>query len=150
MTTYTSKRQRIAHPIQTIYDKLTSPTVFERLAHSQSEHLEHLPDDVRNQLNNIHFGPDGISMDTPVGPVRLAVDTRQSIAPTTVVYNVAESPIEFSVVINLTDNGDSTTDCEATLNINLPFFLRAMVGKQLEEGAERFGVLLAALPWDNL
>ena len=54
------------------------------------------------------------------------------------------------MMIELTAVSDNETDSVAALQLDLPFFLRGMVGKQLEEGARKFGQMLAMLPYDTL
>ena len=147
MSTYKSDRQPIGCPIQTLYDKLSTPAVFEN--HLRAN-LDHLPAEARDHLDKLQFASDSISVETPMGPVRLAVDAARSQMPTRVVYTAQQSPVDFSLIVDLADRGDGTTDSEATLNVDLPFFLKGFVGKHLEEGAKKFGQLLAMLPWNSL
>ena len=67
-----------------------------------------------------------------------------------VVYTASQSPIPINMVINLEAQPDDTTMSTAELQLNLPFFMRKMVEGQLQEGAERFGQLLARIPFDRL
>ena len=65
-------------------------------------------------------------------------------------FTAAQAPVKFNMVIELLPVSETETDSVASLQLDLPFFLRGMVGKQLEEGARKFGQMLAMLPYDNL
>ena len=67
-----------------------------------------------------------------------------------VVYTALQSPVPFNMVINLEAQPDETTMSTAELQLQLPFFMRKLVESQLQDGANRFGELLALIPFDRL
>lgn len=147
MDTYKSETTRINHSIETIFEKLSNPSVF----HSQIEaNRDRLPEEARANIDKVQFGPDSISIDSPMGPLKLAIDPEQTQAPGRIVFTAAQSPVAFNMMIELTPVSENETDSVASLQLDLPFFLRGMVGKQLEEGAKKFGQMLAMLPYGNL
>ena len=85
-----------------------------------------------------------------MGEVSLSLDHENSIEGERIVYKASESPVPINMVINLQRQEDATTMSTAELQLNLPFFMRKMVEKPLQEGAERFGELLARIPFDRL
>ncbi len=147
MDTYKSDAHRINHSIQVIYDKLSNPSVFQQQIEANRDRL---PEEARANIDKVTFGPDSITIDSPMGPLKLAVDPEQSEAPGRIVFTAAQAPVKFNMMIELTAVSDNETDSVAALQLDLPFFLRGMVSKQLEEGARKFGQMLAMLPYDTL
>ncbi|MBQ7690567.1 MAG: hypothetical protein IJT30_05145 [Muribaculaceae bacterium] len=147
METYKSNPQRIGCDIDTIFSKLSSPAVFR----SQIEaHLDQLPEEARANLEKVQFEDDAIAIESPMGQLRLAVDHEQSQTPNRVVYTAAQSPVRFNMVIDLNPVGEQETESVAALQLDLPLMMRAMVGKQLEQAAAKFGEMLAQLPYQSL
>ncbi|MBQ9217780.1 MAG: hypothetical protein IJ160_06365 [Muribaculaceae bacterium] len=147
MDTYKSDAQRIKHNIGTIFQKLSNPAIFQQ--HIE-QNKDRLPDEARANLDKVVFGPDSISIESPMGPLKLAIDPEQTQEPGRIVFTAAQAPVKFNMVIELSPVSETETDSVASLQLDLPFFLRGMVGKQLEEGARKFGQMLAMLPYDNL
>ena len=138
---------RINHSIDTIFSKLSNPSVFQAQLDANRDRL---PEEARANLEKVEFGPDSITIESPMGPLKLAVDPEQSQAPNRIVFTAAQSPVKFNMMIELTPVNENETESVAALQLDLPFFLRGMVGKQLEEGAKKFGQMLAMLPYDTL
>ncbi len=147
MDTYKSDAQRINHNIEIIYQKLSNPAVFQQQIEANKDRL---PEEARANIDKVTFGSDSICIESPMGPLKLAIDAEQSQAPGRLVFTAAQAPVKFNMMIELTAVSDSETDSVASLQLDLPFFLRGMVGKQLEEGAKKFGQMLAMLPYENL
>ena len=147
METYKSTPQRIGCDIDTIYNKLSSPAVFR--AHIEA-HRDQLPEDARANLDKVQFLEDAIAIESPMGELRLAVDADQSTSPNRVVYTAAQSPVQFNMVIELNPISETETESVASLQLDLPIFMRAMVGNQLEQAASNFGEMLAQLPFQTL
>lgn len=146
MDTYKSDAQRINHNIQVIYDKLSNPAVFQEQIEANKDRL---PEEARANIDKVVFGPDSISIESPMGPLKLAIDPEQSQSPNRIVFTAAQAPVKFNMLIELSAVSDAETESVASLQLDLPFFLRGMVGKQLEEGARKFGEMLAMLPYDT-
>ncbi|MBO7609462.1 MAG: hypothetical protein J6S96_04600 [Muribaculaceae bacterium] len=147
METYKSKAQRIACDINTIYSKLSSPTVFK--AHIDANR-DKLPEEALANMDKVQLEDDAIAIESPMGQLRLVVDHEKCSIPNRIVYTAAQSPVGFNMCINLADLGNGETESVAELDLDLPPFLRAMVNKQLKEAADKFGEMLAQLPYAAL
>lgn len=147
METYKSQAQHIACDINTIYSKLSSPSIFK--AHIEANR-DRLPQEALENLDKIQFDDDAIAIESPMGQLRMEVDRVQSMAPNRVVYSAAQSPVAFNMVIMLNALNDNETESVASLELDIPIFMRAMVGKQLEQAATKFGEILAQLPFAAL
>lgn len=147
METYKSEPTRIHYNIQTVFDKLSDLAVFQAQIEANRDRL---PEEARANIDKVQFDSDGITFESPMGPLKLIVDRQQCQAPVHIVFTAAQAPVKFNMVIDLNEMGENETDSVASLQLDLPFFLRSMVGKQLEAGAQKFGEMLAMLPYDNL
>lgn len=147
METFKSSPHVIACDAATIYSKLTNPSLIKQQIEA---HAYHIDEQARQHLDTVKFSEDSISIQSPMGEVSLSLDHENSIEGQRVVYTASSSPVPINMVVNLERQPDDTTMSTAELQLNLPFFLRKMVEGQLQEGAERFGELLARIPFEKL
>ena len=145
MENYKSDKVVINHNIDVIYSKLSDPRVFK--AHID-QNIDRLPQEAREHLDKVKFEDDGISVESPVGTMKLSVS--ESVAPSMVKYTAQSSPVPFGVTINLEAIDENSTQAVTELNIELPFMLKAMVGSKLSEGAQKMGEMIAKLPYGEL
>ena len=145
METYKSDKVTINHNINLIYSKLSDPSIFKAQI---DNNMDRLPDEAREHLKSVKFEEDGISVESPMGTLKLSVSESQE--PTMVKYTAQSSPVPFGVTINLESVDENTTQAVTELNIELPFMLKAMVGGKLNEGAQKMGELIAKLPYGEM
>ena len=131
----------------TIYSKLTNPSLIQQQIEVNADRID---EQARQHLDTVKFTEDSISIQSPMGEVSLSLDRENSTEGERVVYTASESPVPINMVINLEPQADDTTLSTAELQLKLPFFMRKMVEVPLQEGAERFGELLARIPFDKL
>ena len=147
MESFKSNPHMIACDAATIYSKLTNPSLIKNQIEANADRID---DEARQHLDTVKFSEDSIAIQSPMGEVTLSLDHNNSIEGERVVYTASSSPVPINMVINLEPQDDQTTRSTAELQLELPFFLRKMVEGQLKEGAERFGQLLARIPFDRL
>ena len=147
METFKSAPHVIACDAATIYSKLTNPSLIKNQIEANADRID---EQARQHLDTVKFTEDSISIQSPMGEVSLALDHENSIQGQRVVYTALQSPVPINMVINLEPQPDDTTMSTAELQLQLPFFMRKMVEGQLQEGANRFGELLARIPFDRL
>lgn len=145
METYKSDKVTINHNINLIYSKLSDPSIFKAQI---DNNMDRLPDEAREHLKSVKFEEDGISVESPMGTLKLSVSESQE--PTMVKYTAQSSPVPFGVTINLESVDENTTQAVTELNIELPFMLKAMVGGKLSEGAQKMGELITKLPYGEM
>lgn len=145
METYKSDKVVIDYNIELIYSKLSNPSMFKE---KLEKNMDQMPDEAREQLNNLNFEDDGISIDSPMGAVKLSVG--ESVAPSMVKYVAESSPVPFGLTVNLEAIDDDHTNAVAEINIEIPMMLRAMVGGKLKDGAQKMGEVIAKLPYGEM
>ena len=147
MDSYKSPPHAIACNALTIYSKLTNPSLIKQLIDA---HADRIQGEARQHMDTVKFSDNAISIQSPMGEVSLTLDREKSVEGERIVYTASQSPVPISMVINLEPQPDETTLSTAELQLDLPFFLRKMVEGQLQEGANRFGDLLALIPFDRI
>lgn len=145
METYKSDKVIIDHSIDVVYSKLSDPRVFKEHI---DKNLDRLPEEAREHLQSVKFEYDGISVDSPMGPLKLSVS--ESVAPSMVKYTAQSSPVPFGLTINLQAIDESHTESVTEISIELPFMFKAMVGSKLTDGANKLGELIAKLPYGEM
>ena len=145
MQHYKSDRHIINHDINTVYGKLSNPDV---LRQQLEKNADNLPPEAKENLSKVQFTSEGISIESPMGPMVLGVT--ESVEPMRVVYAAANMPVNFNLTIELEPVDEAQTAAVAQINIDLPFMLRAVVGGQLGDAARQLGSMLAVLPYDTL
>lgn len=145
METYKSDKVVIDHNIELIYSKLSNPSMFRE---QMEKNMDRIPDEAREHLNNLKFEEDGISIDSPMGAVKLSVS--ESVEPNLVKYVAESSPVPFGLTVNLEAIDEEHTNAIAEINIELPLMVRAMVGSKLTEGAQKMGEVIAKLPYGEM
>ena len=147
MESFKGNPQVIHCDAATIYSKLSNPSLIRQQIEANADKID---DAARQHLDTVKFSEDAIAIQSPMGEVTLALDHDNSIEGQRIVYTASSSPVPINMVVNLERQPDDTTMSTAELQLNLPFFLRKMVEGQLQEGAERFGELLARIPFEKL
>ncbi|MBR1934782.1 MAG: hypothetical protein IJ835_01870 [Muribaculaceae bacterium] len=145
MSTYKSEFNTINCDINTVYSKLSQPATFRD---QLEKNLDKMPDDAREHLEKVHFEADGISIDSPMGPMKLSV--AESVEPSLVRFAAQNSPVAFHLDVELEPVDAATTRSRALIDIDLPFFMRTMVGNHLGDAVNRLGEMLARLPYNDL
>jgi hypothetical protein len=145
MESYKSDVVAIDCNVETVYSKLSDPEVFGKQI---EQNLDKLPQEARENLDKVKFDKDSISIMSPMGPIKLVVQER--VAPTKIVFTAAQSPVAFNAVVNLAKVDEQHSTAITELQLDIPVFLRAMVGNKLEEGAKKFGEVLGKLPYDKM
>ena len=79
MESYKSDSIIIDHNIDVIYSKLSDPRIFKE---HLDNNIDRLPDEAREHLEKVKFEDDGISVESPMGMLKLSVC--DSVAPTMV------------------------------------------------------------------
>ena len=145
METYKSDINRINCNISTVFAKLSNPSIFQEQI---EKNLDRMPDDARENLSKVKFEPDGISIESPMGPLKMAI--QEAVEPNKIVFGAAQSPVAFNLIINLTEVDEENTDSETHLQLDLPIMIRAMVGGKLKDAAKMFGEMLTKLPYNEI
>jgi hypothetical protein len=143
MDIFKSEVAKVNCNIEKVYGMLSNPESFNTIA-------ERLPEEaLANLKGKASFDKDSITIDAaPVGEVKLNIVER--IEPNRVVFAAAQSPVPLQLVISLEKVSDNETNASAELGVELNPFIRPMLSKPLQDGANKFGELLSKIPFELL
>ncbi|MCM1110196.1 MAG: SRPBCC family protein [Clostridium sp.] len=135
MALYSSKPVVIDQPAELLYQRLSDFSTYQ-------ERLDQIPEDVRRKVGDVRFTPDSILINAaPVGEIAFEVTER--VAPSLVVLKAKNAPVDMSLRLELTPEGEEKSSVISSIDVDIPVFLRPMVGGKMQEAADKFAELLA-------
>ncbi len=142
MGQYKSDVAHIATNIDTIYSKLSNPETLQKLA-------DMLPEDARGKVENVSFSSEGLKFQVPAAG-EISLNVTEKVEPTLIVYSAISSPVPFKLVIDLTKVDADHTDALATIDVDIPVFLKPMVQGPLNDACKKMGEFLSFIPYDKI
>ncbi|MGM9722950.1 MAG: SRPBCC family protein [Prevotella sp.] len=136
MAKFESSVKQIPYPQQAVYNMLSDLTNIERVK-------DRVPED---KLKDLSFDKDSISISVPpVGAVSMRIIEREE--PKTIKFESANSPMPFNFWIQLLPVNETESKMRLTIKADIPFMLKGMVTKPLQEGIEKIAEALAMIPY---
>ncbi len=136
MAKFESSVRQIPYPQQAVYNMLSDLTNIERVK-------DRVPED---KLKDLSFDKDSISISVPpVGAVSMRIIEREE--PKTIKFESANSPMPFNFWIQLLPVSETESKMRLTIKADIPFMLKGMVTKPLQEGIEKIAEALAMIPY---
>ena len=136
MAKFESSVKQIPYPQQAVYNMLSDLTNIERVK-------DRVPED---KLKDLSFDKDSISISVPpVGAVSMRIIEREE--PKTIKFESANSPMPFNFWIQLLPVNETESKMRLTIKADIPFMLKGMVTKPLQEGIEKIAEALAIIPY---
>lgn len=84
------------------------------------------------KVNGMQIGIGVVDREEPMKCVKFAAD---------------QSPVEMTLWIQLLPNGPYETRCRVTVEVDIPFFLKPIVGKKLDGVADQLADMLTRIPY---
>ena len=136
MAKFESSVKQIPYPQQAVYNMLSDLTNIERVK-------DRVPED---KLKDLSFDKDSISISVPpVGAVSMRIIEREE--PKTIKFESANSPMPFNFWIQLLPVNETESKMRLTIKADIPFMLKGMVTKPLQERIEKIAEALAMIPY---
>lgn len=136
MATFTSKPTIVNSPAEAIAAK------FADLSAMQSV-VDQIPEEERAKIGDIAFTTDSIIMKTPqVGDITLKVTER---TPQRVCLTAMGSPVPMNLSVNIKPMAADQTELTTAMDVEIPAFLKPMVGGTLQKAVDQFGQLMQRL-----
>lgn len=115
---------------------------FSDLSKMQSV-LDAMPSDQRAQVGDVDLTPDSIHIHTQqVGEIEFTVTER---TPQRVVFSAKGAPVPLSLIIGLKAVAPEETELTTTMDVDIPIFLKPVVGPALQKAVDQFGQLMQQL-----
>lgn len=136
MAKYKSKAVTVSRPAQFIVDKFADLSSFGQALDSMSEAD-------RARVGDVKFEKDAITIDTKqVGTISFKVVER---TPSRVVMSAVGSPVPLDLSVDLTPEGEDSTQIVTSIDVEIPAMLRPMIGGAMQKAVDQLGDLMAKL-----
>ena len=137
MSKFESSIKQIAYPQEAVYRNISDLSNLERVR-------DRIPAD---KVNDFNFDSDSVSLSVaPVGTIRMRIIDRE--APTCVKFQAEQSPLPFTLWIQMLPVTETTSKLKVTLEADIPFMLKAMVSGPLKDGVEKIADALTLIPYE--
>ncbi|MBQ8711131.1 MAG: SRPBCC family protein [Bacteroidaceae bacterium] len=104
-------------------------------------------EEVRNAVNQMEFTTDTVS--APAGPIgNIAVQIVDREPEKCVKFTSTNSPVSFKLWVQMLPTSDTTSKLKVTIDADLNFFMKQVVGSHLEKGVDKFADMLAMIPYE--
>ena len=136
MTKFESSVRQIDAPQQKIYDTLSNLENLEKIR-------DRIPED---KADDFSFDNDSISVRVnPVGMVKFKIIEREE--PKTIKFEAEGSPVPVNFWIQILPVEETTAKMKLTIKADIPFFMKGMVQKPLEQGIEKIADILQMIKY---
>lgn len=112
------------------------------------ENLERIRDRIpEDKADDIVFDNDSIAVRVnPVGLVKFKIIEREE--PKTIKFEAEGSPVPVNFWIQILPVEENTSKIKLTIKADIPFFLKGMVQKPLEQGIEKIADILQMINYE--
>lgn len=136
MATFTGKPVIVDKPAAQVAEK------FSDLSRMQ-EIMDRMPDEQRKQIGDVILTKDRITITTQqVGEINFTVTERTD---NRVVFTAQGAPVPLSLVINLKELSSESTELTTSMEVEIPAFLKPMIGGAMQKAVDQFGQLMQKL-----
>lgn len=132
-----------------ISDLSTYQTLKDNMPAEQKEMIKaKLAEEAKGKLDvsNVCFTPDTVSLKVSGMDVMFRIVEREE-GMKCVKYVAEQSPIPATLWVQLLPKAPYETKCRVTLDVDIPFFLKPMVGKKLDGAADQLAEMLTKIPY---
>lgn len=136
MTKIESTIREIAYPQQAVYNMLSDLSNIQKV----QDKIPH------EQVKNLTFTADSISISTQMGAVKMVIVNREE--PKEIKFETQESPIPFNFWIQILPVDETSSKMKLTIKADLNPFIAGMVKKPLQEGIEKIADALQLIHYE--
>ncbi|MFC2334610.1 MAG: SRPBCC family protein [Prevotella sp.] len=136
MTKIESTIREIAYPQQAVYNMLSNLSNIQKV----QDKIPH------EQVKNLTFTADSISISTQMGAVKMVIVNREE--PKEIKFETQESPIPFNFWIQILPVSETSSKIKLTIKADLNPFIAGMVKKPLQEGIEKIADALQLIHYE--
>lgn len=136
MTTFTGKPAVVNRPAEAVAAKFADLTAMQTI-------LDEMPAEERAKVGDVRLTRDEIIIQTPqVGAITLRVVER---TPGLVRFNAVGAPVAMSLDVRIKPLEADRSEVSSEMSVDIPVFLKPMIGGALQKAADQFGDLMSRL-----
>ena len=104
-------------------------------------------EEIRSAVNQMEFTSDTVT--APAGPIggTISVQIVDREPEKCVKFASTQSPVAFKVWIQMLPTSETTSKIKVTIDADLNFFMKQMLGSHLQKGVDKFADMLAMIPY---
>ncbi len=137
MSKFESSIKTIPYPQENVYRNISDLSNLERIR-------DRVPSD---KINDLTFDSDSVTVSVPpVGQISMRIVERDE--PKCVKFEAEQSPMPFSLWIQVLPIDEQTSKMKVTVKADIPFVLSVMVSGPLQDGVENVADALAKIPYE--
>lgn len=146
-----SSVKQVNAPVEKVYSTLSNlenlRPILEK-ARTDERIKEHLRaegrEDAMDSLANVELTNDSIALPVPMfGTISMRIINREENK--CVKFETEQSPVKANMWIQVLPVTDTTSKMRLSIDADIPFMLKAMVGSKLKDGVEKLTDMLAAI-----
>ncbi len=153
MAKYESQIKQVPYTQSAVYAKISDLTnlsvIKERFddPNVQAQMPADKVDEIRKAVSQMEFTTDTVS--APAGPIgTIAVEIVDREPEKCVKFSSTNSPVSFKLWIQVLPIDETNSKMKVTLDADLNFFMKQMLGSHLEKGVNKFADMLAMIPYE--
>lgn len=153
MAKYESQIKQVPYAQSAVYAKISDLTnlavIKERFddPNVQAQIPADKIEEVRSAVSQMEFTTDTLS--TPVGPIgTVSVQIVDREPEKCVKFTSTNSPVSFKLWIQVLPTGEASSKMKVTIDADLNFFMKQVIGGQLQKGVDKFADMLAMIPYE--
>lgn len=158
MAKYESQIKQLNSPVENVYAKLSDlnnlaiikerfsdPAVQEAMVASGQVPADKI-EQIKSAVEKLEFTRDSMSgVFDMIGKVGVEIIEREDNK--CIKFASAQSPVKFNLWIQTLPTSSTTSKMRLTIDADIPFFLKGMIGNKLSEGIDKFADMLAMIPY---
>ena len=152
MAKYESQIKQVPYTQSAVYAKISDLTnlavIKERFddPNVQAQMPADKVEEVRKAVSQMEFTTDTVT--APAGPIgTIAVEIVDREPEKCVKFASTSSPVSFKLWIQVLPISETASKMKVTIDADLNFFMKQMVGPHLEKGVDKFADMLAMIPY---
>lgn len=131
MAEFKSELAVVNYDIATVYEKAVNPQLIQGMLSSVPAEAMAKIDKIEADTDSVKFALNGLP--------EITLRRTEAIAPNKVTYSAENSPMAFSLSMNLSQVEDSKTGIEVVINVDVPIFLKPMISGPINSALKQFG-----------
>lgn len=136
MAVFSGKPVLIDRPAAAVAEKFSDLSSLQQV-------FENLPQDQKDKIGDIDLTADSIVIRTPqVGEIKFVITER---TPQRIVFRAQGAPVPLSLIVRLREMTPSTTELATDMDVEIPAFLKPMIGGTMQKAVDQFGKLMQQL-----
>lgn len=141
MAKFESSVKTVPYSQERVYNKLSDLNNLQ----SVRDRLDAMKEQIGDKIQDLTFDQDSINIKVQGIAIRLRIVEREPMK--CIKFEGEKTPVPITLWIQMLPVAEEQAKLKVTLQADVPIFLKAMINKPLQEGAEKLADMLAMIPY---